>query len=108
MRRRTLIITAALVIVLLAGGYSYYWFRLKQIVADDIAFWIATQRAQGFNVTINEHPDIGGFPMAVTADLGRPDIVAPGGLWRWQGPKTELLIRPWAPFDLSFQVAGHH
>src|SRR5262249_39822420 len=45
---------------------------------------------------------------AVTADLGQPDITAPGGLWHWQGPDTTLLIRPWAPFVLSFNAPGHH
>ncbi len=108
MRRRTIALLAAILVLLLAGGYVFYWYRLKQIVAADIAFWVAQQRAQGFSVSIDEHPAIAGFPLAVTADLGQPDITAPGGLWRWQGPATELLIRPWAPFDLSFRVPGHH
>src|SRR4029077_3630579 len=108
MRRRLIPILAAIFLVVLAGAYTAYWFRLKQIVAEDILFWVAVQRAQGFSVAINEHPGIGGFPLAVTANLGQPEITAPGGLWRWQGPETQLLIRPWAPFDPSFLAPGHH
>lgn len=108
MRRRLIPILAAILLVILAGGYTAYWFRLKQIVGEDIQFWVAVQRAQGFSMAINEHPAIGGFPLAVTADLGQPDITAPGGLWRWQGPETQLLIRPWAPFTLNFLAPGHH
>lgn len=108
MRRRLIPILAAILLVILAGGYTAYWFRLKQIVGEDIEFWVAVQRAQGFSVTINEHPAIGGFPLAVTADLGQPDITAPGGLWHWQGPQTQLLIRPWSPFTLNFLAPGHH
>jgi hypothetical protein len=105
MRRRRIL--AAFGLALLLAAYAVYWFALARIVRSDIAAWADQQRAQGFAVAFGE-PVMGGFPLAITARMSAPDIVAPGGLWHWQGPDTELRVRPWAPFDFSFSAPGHH
>jgi hypothetical protein len=106
MRRRPLII-AATGICLLAIAYSVYWFVLARIVEGDIANWTTQQRALGYMVVFGE-PSVGGFPLAVSARMAAPDITAPDGLWRWQGPDLELQVRPWRPLDLVFRAPGHH
>ena len=106
MRRRPLIFAAIGLAVLLLA-YTIYWFVLAHIVRGDIADWAGQQRAQGFTVAFGE-PVIGGYPFAVSARMTAPDIAAPGGLWHWQGPDTELRVPPWAPLDLSFSAPGHH
>lgn len=104
--RRSLII--AIGFVVLVAAYCAYWFVLARILATDIANWRDQQRAQGYTVTFAEQPTIDGFPFSLRAHLGTPDITGPGGLWRWQGPETELSIAPWMPLDLVFVAPGHH
>ncbi len=104
--RRPILVAIALVV--LVAAYCLYWFVLTRIVAADIANWRDQQRAQGYAVTFAEQPAIDGFPFSVRAHLGTPDITGPGGLWRWQGPETELRLAPWAPLDLVFIAPGHH
>ena len=105
---RRLTILAAVGFVVLVAAYCVYWFVLTRIVATDIANWRDQQRALGYTVTIAEQPAIDGFPFSLRAHLGPPDIAAPGGLWHWQGPDTELRLAPWAPLDLVFIAPGHH
>ena len=106
MRRRPLIFSAIGLAVLLIA-YPIYWFVLARIVARDIADWATQRRAEGFVVTIGA-PVIGGFPLAVRAQMATPNITAPDGLWHWQGPDTELRVAPWTPLDLKFSSPGHH
>jgi Uncharacterized protein conserved in bacteria (DUF2125) len=105
--RRHPLITGAVVLGILIVAHVIYWFVLAHIVAKDIANWADQQRAQGFTVSFG-NPEIGGFPGAVRAYMADPDITAPGGLWRWQGPEVELSVLPWAPLDLLFWAPGHH
>jgi hypothetical protein len=105
---RRLLILAAVGLVVLVAAYCVYWFVLTRIVAADIAKWRDQQRALGYTVTIAEQPAIDGFPFSLRAQLGPPDIAAPGGLWHWQGPDTDLRLAPWAPLDLVFTAPGHH
>ena len=105
---RRLLILAAVGLVVLVAAYCVYWFVLARIVASDIANWRDQQRALGYTVSIAEQPAIDGFPFSLHAHLGGPDIIAPGGLWHWQGPDTDLRLAPWAPLDLVFIAPGHH
>jgi hypothetical protein len=105
---RRLMILAAVLLVVLVAAYCVYWFVLTRIVASDIANWRDQQQALGYTVIIAEQPAIDGFPFSLRAHLGPPDITAPGGLWHWQGPDTDLRLAPWAPLDLVFMAPGHH
>ncbi len=104
--RRSLIL--AIGFVVLVAAYCIYWFVLARIVAADIANWRDQQRSLGYTVSFAEQPAIDGFPFSLRAHLGTPDITAPDGLWRWQGPETELRVAPWMPLDLVFVAPGHH
>jgi hypothetical protein len=106
MRRRSVII-AAIGLAALATAYVFYWFLLARTIGQDISTWTALRRSEGYAVSYAQSP-IEGFPLSVTVRFRDPQIVSPGGRWRWRGAETRLRVLPWAPYDLQFAAPGSH
>lgn len=101
---RLLSILAFLIAIM--GGYGAYWWWSAQTLADGLENWRQAQAARGYRV-LYEGPEIGGFPLRLTARFERPEIAAPEG-WRWAGPALTGSAAPWAPFEISFSAPGRH
>lgn len=101
MRRRFFVIVA-FTAVLLAGGISLYWLWAADQLARGIAQWAEEQRARGYEV-VYDGPDIGGFPVRLSARFGQPRIAAPDG-WRWAGEALTGEAALWAPRTIRLDL----
>jgi hypothetical protein len=93
--RRKLLILAALAVA--AGGYSFYWYSVAELVRGGILDWSAARREEGFTVGWDRY-EVSGFPLALRVTIEKPVFgqrgVEPGYMAR--GPLLIAEARPWA------------
>lgn len=106
MSRKTLLVSLALLLVIAAGAVSGGWLWAAQSFESGWRTWVEARRAEGYRFSDSE-PQVGGFPLRVTAHLAEPAVIAPQG-WRWQGPPVAASARAWDPFGVRFRTPGRH
>lgn len=102
MTRRRAIAALAAAVLLAAGGLCGYWLWAADRLSAAIAQWTQEQRARGYEVAY-DGPEIGGFPLALTARFGAPSLAAPQG-WRWSGAAVGGEAAVWAPQTLHLTL----
>ncbi len=105
---RSLAIAAgALVLLGAPAGYAAYWFALAGQVEQGIARWEAQRRAEGY--AIGHGPaERGGFPLALSFTLPRPQIARPDPPLEWRAEALTLSAKPWQLHDLVLEFPGKH
>lgn len=103
--RRTILLLL-LAIAVIAGGGTAYWHWSAGRLAAWIDAWTDQQRGRGYEVNYGG-PEIGGFPLALTARLETPGIASPRG-WRWDGPTVFGHAVLWNPFAVLLDFPGRH
>ncbi|MFQ6018841.1 MAG: DUF2125 domain-containing protein [Kiloniellaceae bacterium] len=95
MRPRSPLIAGLLVLLLAGAALALYWVWAADRLARGIAGWTERQRALGYDIAYGG-PEVGGFPVKLTARLAAPRIAAPQG-WRWSGSEITGEAALWAP-----------
>lgn len=100
-RTRNLVIILLVAAGISAAGLGGLWYWAASEVSTAIARWSQEQRARGYAVAY-DGPEMGGYPLAVTARLETPAIASPHG-WRWSGESILGRAKVWAPLTLDLE-----
>ena len=87
---------------LAAAGLGALWYWAAGEVTAALAHWSQEQRARGYAVSYGG-PAMGGYPLAVTAELAQPVLASPHG-WRWSGERLTGRAKVWAPLTLELAL----
>ena len=101
-RARTLLLASLIAVGSGAAGLGALWYWAAGEVTAALAHWSQAQRARGYHVAYAE-PVMGGYPLAVTADLAAPVLASPHG-WRWSGERILGRAEVWAPLTLDLEL----
>lgn len=102
MTRGRLIVAALLAALLTGGAWSLYWVWAADRLSAAIEQWTAEQRARGYDIAY-QGPDVGGYPLALTARFAEPTVAAPQG-WRWSGGGVAGAAALWRPQTLHLEL----
>ena len=101
-RARRILLVLLLAAGTAAAGLGALWYWAASEVTAALAHWSQEQRARGYHVAYQE-PVMGGYPLAVTADLAQPVLASPHG-WRWSGERLLGRAKVWAPLTLDLEL----
>lgn len=99
----------AFVLLLALGGYTAFWFYVRDQAEDILAAQIAALEARGYQTNwrdVRWH----GYPGRVSVTFGEPEILAPShaGEWSWSAERLRLSLWPWAYQTIYADAAGEH
>src|SRR5262249_18741992 len=104
--RRVLAVTAA-VLMLAILAYTGVWFygagQLKAAIAD----WKQESAASGVTVSYDEIR-IGGYPLALTAELTGLDLRSEAQRASLQAAPIRLRATPWNPRHIAYDFSGRY
>ena len=101
-RARRILLVLLIVAGAAAAGLGALWYWAASEVTAALAHWSQEQRARGYHVAYGG-PVMGGYPLAVTADLAQPVLASPHG-WRWSGERLLGRAKVWAPLTLDLEM----
>jgi len=99
---RRSVLAGMLAAAAIAAGSGALWAWAAGQVDTAIERWSDEQRVRGWNVTY-AGPELGGYPLAVTAILDDPAVGSPHG-WRWAGERLAGRAKVWAPLTLELDL----
>ena len=114
--RSTRIVFPLVILAILAAAYAGYWYWLASRLDAGIDEWIATSRAQGYQVS-HGRVTHGGFPLRVEARLDQPLVARQerGIDWEWRAEGLavampvhrydEIVLRSLGASRLSYKAA---
>lgn len=107
--RSPLIWIPAIVISVLIGGYTIYWFSLKQDVLDGVADWAEDRRTDGMSVSYDD-ATVSGFPSSMTLVIRTLTISDPQhrNEWSWTGETVNVILNPFRLTDVNAHFLGEH
>ncbi len=102
---RYLLLLAA--VAALAAGYVVYYFQVENGVRLGFANWVASRRAEGFEVDFRSL-ETRGFPFRVVVALEAPRLAAPTALGApaWRGQRLAGVVQPWNFGHLILELSG--
>lgn len=104
MRRRGFVISCSIVCALAGAAWVGYWLWAAAAFQAGMAEWTDHQRARGYQIAY-QGPEIGGFPLRLTARFAALEVVAPNG-GRWRGPPVTGAAALWQPFTIDLAFPG--
>ena len=105
MTRRPTIL-ALLILLALAAGWTGFWLWSAGQLESAVARFVEQQRARGLTIDY-QGPEIGGFPVGLSAGFEAPQVAGPEG-WRWAGPAVSGRADVWSPFTIESDFPGLH
>ena len=90
----------------LAVGWAGFWYWSAGQLETAVARFAEQQRARGMTISY-DGPDVGGFPVGLSAAFETPLVAGQEG-WRWTGPPVSGRARVWSPFTIETDFPGLH
>ncbi len=105
MPRRPLLLALAVPLVL-AAGWCGFWLWSAGQLETAVARFADQQRARGLTIEYSG-PEVGGFPVGLSARFEEPLVAGAEG-WRWRGPPVGGRAKVWSPFTIEADFPGLH
>jgi len=93
----------AITLIAILGAYIGYWFYARNVAVQVIDNWAEQRRAEGYTVKYAA-PEIGGFPLLISAQLDTPDLRRDAFAWR--GDRMTIEFRPWNFRKIRIDLEG--
>ena len=106
MSRRWVLTLLIFVVLITGAGLTGYWYWSSQRLAFWIEVWSEEQRQRGYEIDYRG-PDIGGFPLDLTAVFTEVKVASPQG-WIWQAPPLAGKAALLNPFTVHLEASGEH